>query len=78
VLADRPRVDLLHMDTGQRSATLMETLDLLRGKVVVGTHSRQIEGRFFEMLFGEGWKLEIERPAILNLIGSVGDSPGLA
>jgi hypothetical protein len=56
----------------------METLDLLRGKVVVGTHSRQIEGRFFEMLFGEGWKLEIERPAILNLIGSVGDSPGLA
>ena len=47
----------------------MGSLPLLREKVayiLIGTHSRQIEGRIFEKLRGEGWLPEIERPAILN------------
>ena len=35
--------------------------------MVIGTHSRQIEGRLFDALLGAGWRLEIERPAMINL-----------
>jgi hypothetical protein len=68
-----PRVDLLHVDIQGGEADLVAgCLDLLREKVaylLIGTHSRQIEGRLFDMLLGQGWRLEIERPAILNLHG---------
>jgi len=33
--------------------------------LVIGTHSRAIEGRLFETLGAAGWRLEMERPAIL-------------
>jgi FkbM family methyltransferase len=71
---DHPRIDLLHVDIQGGEADLVAgTLDLLRAKVaclLVGTHSRQIEGRLFEMLLGAGWRLEIERPAILAVDGA--------
>jgi hypothetical protein len=36
--------------------------------LVIGTHSRQIEGQLIGDLFGTGaWSLEIERPAILAI-----------
>ncbi|UPG71986.1 hypothetical protein MVG78_15840 [Roseomonas gilardii subsp. gilardii] len=36
--------------------------------LVLGTHSRQIEGEIFGMkLAAGGWMLEMERPAILHL-----------
>ena len=35
--------------------------------LLVGTHSRQIEGRIIETLQEAGWALEIERPAIFSL-----------
>ena len=35
--------------------------------MLIGTHSRQIEGILFDCLLKAGWKLEIERPALLNL-----------
>jgi hypothetical protein len=34
---------------------------------VIGTHSREIEGELFATLLADGWVLEIERPAILEL-----------
>ena len=35
----------------------------------IGTHSREIEGRLFSQLLERHWRLEIERPAILDLSG---------
>lgn len=67
----RPRIDLLHVDIQGGEADLVrDTLPLLRSKVaylVIGTHSRPIEGRLFETLAGGDWKLEVERPALLEL-----------
>ena len=67
----RNRVDLLHIDIQGGEADLIEgSRTLLNSKVsylVVGTHSREIEGQIFENLLKEGWLLEIERPAILSL-----------
>jgi hypothetical protein len=64
-------VDLLHMDIqGGELALVESTLPLLTEWVsymVIGTHSRQIEGRLFELLTGPDWALEVERPAICSL-----------
>jgi hypothetical protein len=66
-----PRIDLLHIDIQGGEADLIEgSLDPLREKVaylVIGTHSRQIEGQLFKRLLAQGWLLEIERPAVLDL-----------
>lgn len=62
------RVDLLHIDIQGGEADLIdECRSLLEEKVaylLVGTHSRQIEGRIMTTLLASGWQLEIERPAI--------------
>ncbi|MBD0272218.1 MAG: FkbM family methyltransferase [Acetobacteraceae bacterium] len=64
------RIDLLHVDIQGGEADLVAgTLDLLRAKVaylLVGTHSRAIEERLRDVLLRTGWRLEIERPAILG------------
>lgn len=66
-----PRIDLLHIDIqGGEVDFIQSCLDLLSEKVayiLIGTHSREIEGRLFEILLKPGWLLEIERPAILSL-----------
>jgi hypothetical protein len=66
-----PRIDLLHIDIQGGEADLIAgSLPVLREKVayiVIGTHSRAIEGRLFDTLLGAGWRLEIERPALLSL-----------
>ena len=71
VAAADARIDLLHVDIQGGEADLIATsLSVLREKVaylVVGTHSRQIEGRIIETLLGDSWVMEIERPAILAL-----------
>ena len=71
VCAPYARVDLLHMNIQGGEADLIGgALATLHAKVaylVVGTHSRGIEGRLFETLTREGWRLEIERPCILHL-----------
>jgi hypothetical protein len=67
-IGDRPQIDLIHIDIqGGETALVEESLDLLSRKVgylVIGTHSRSIEGRLMDTLLGAGWVLEIERPAI--------------
>ncbi|MEQ1890711.1 MAG: FkbM family methyltransferase, partial [Alphaproteobacteria bacterium] len=61
------RVDLLHIDIQGGEADLMEACiaDLSKkvAYTVIGTHSRQIEGRLFETMLNAGWRLEIERTA---------------
>ncbi|MGH7102618.1 MAG: hypothetical protein ACREFJ_09490 [Acetobacteraceae bacterium] len=71
LLSTCSRLDLLHMDIQGGEADLIEAcLEPLGEKVaylVIGTHSREIEGRLFARLRASGWRLEIERPAILTL-----------
>src|SRR5207302_1355842 len=67
----RPKLDLLHVDIQGGEADLIESsralLDERVAYLVIGTHSREIEGRLFAELLGGSWRLEIERPAILAL-----------
>jgi hypothetical protein len=71
VIGTRPKLDLLHIDIqGGEAALIRDCLPLLCEKVayiVIGTHSRQIEGQIMTDLLGAGWCLEVERPAILNI-----------
>jgi hypothetical protein len=65
------RLDLLHLDIQGGEADLVEAaLPFLQDHVaymMIGTHSRAIEGRLFECLTLSGWKLEIDRPATYHL-----------
>jgi FkbM family methyltransferase len=74
LVAPHARIDLLHIDIqGGETNFISGCRPLLRSRVayiLVGTHSRQIEGQILEMLLSDGWKLEIERPAIVSLAGS--------
>ena len=71
LVGHRPRLDLLHIDIQGGEADLIEAsrdvLDAHVAYLLVGTHSRQIEGRLMSCLLGTSWLLEIERPAILAL-----------
>lgn len=71
IVAPHSRIDLLHIDIQGGEADLVSAcLPTIAEKVaymVIGTHSRQIEGRLFETLLQAGWQLEIERPAFLRL-----------
>ncbi|WP_428487983.1 hypothetical protein [Rhodopila sp.] len=71
VVASHPRIDLLHVDIqGGEADLIANCLPVLRERVaylLVGTHSRQIEGRIMHMLLVAGWMLELERPAIFSL-----------
>jgi FkbM family methyltransferase len=65
------KIDLLHVDIQGGEADLIDdSLSLLNRTVaylVIGTHSRQLEGRLFQTLLAAGWQLEVERAAILGL-----------
>ena len=71
IVREYPRIDLLHVDIQGGEADLIRgCAALLKEKfayLVIGTHSRQIEGQLFDMLLKDGWLLEIERPAILGI-----------
>lgn len=71
VIGDRSRVDLIHIDIQGGEADLVSaclpTLNERVGYLVIGTHSRQIEGRLFETLESASWVPEMDRPAILDL-----------
>ena len=64
-------LDLLHIDIqGGELPYIRENIDGLSRsvkRIVIGTHSRQIEGSLMEILIADGWQLEIERPAIINV-----------
>ncbi len=70
-VAPGKQIDLLHIDIQGGEADFISgcVTELTRrvAYIVIGTHSRSIEGRLFELLLGAGWVLEMERPAILAL-----------
>ena len=68
------QLDLVHIDIqGGELKLISEGIEDFNKKVaylVIGTHSREIEGRLIEILLRNNWILEIERPAILGLENS--------
>ena len=72
-LANGKPLDLIHMDIQGGEASFVEAcigdLNKLAAYIVIGTHSRAIEGRIMELMLSTGWVLEIERPAIYAFDG---------
>jgi FkbM family methyltransferase len=70
LMADKKRVDLLHIDIqGHEEEVLRAGIDVLNAKarrVVVGTHSRTIEGHLFDLFHANGWVCESEVPCVLR------------
>jgi hypothetical protein len=68
---DGSQIDLLHIDIqGGESTLVPSSLKFLNDKVafmLIGTHSRQIEGGLFDCLIEAGWVLEVERPAVIGV-----------
>ncbi|MDE2581441.1 MAG: FkbM family methyltransferase [Rhodospirillales bacterium] len=71
LVAPHARIDLLHIDIQGGEADFivgcLPSLQRTVAYILVGTHSRQIEGRIIEALLQAGWVLEIERAAIIAL-----------
>lgn len=67
-LSDGKRVDLLHIDIQGAETDYVEgnmgDMNKLVARVLIGTHSRSIEGRLIDMFEAAGWYMEMERPAL--------------
>jgi hypothetical protein len=72
IAAAHARIDLLHIDIqGGEAAFIAGCLPVMHEKVaylLVGTHSRQLDGQVMELMLAAGWRLEIERPAMFTLL----------
>ena len=69
LIGDRPRIDLIHIDIqGHEEAVIAAGIDVLDARVrrlVIGTHSRTIEGHLFDLLHAHGWICESEVPCVI-------------
>ncbi|MEO0861157.1 MAG: class I SAM-dependent methyltransferase [Pseudomonadota bacterium] len=67
-LAGDARIDLLHIDIQGAEVDYVEAnfTDIAAqvSRVLIGTHSRAIEGRLQDIFLAQGWRLEMDRPAI--------------
>ncbi|MBO6605047.1 MULTISPECIES: FkbM family methyltransferase [Paracoccaceae] len=66
-------VDLLHIDIQGAEFDYVDgcfaDISAYVKRVLIGTHSRVIEGRLFSRFLEKGWHLEMERPAIAPPVG---------
>ena len=64
--------DLLHIDIqGAEVDFVVGNIEEMRRSVkrcLIGTHSREIDGMLFAKFLEAGWKLEVERPAIHEIV----------
>ena len=71
VIGPLGRIDLLHIDIQGGEAELVEgCLPLIKEKVaymVIGTHSKHIEARLFDIMATTEWRIEMERPAFYQV-----------
>ena len=71
ILAVQGRVDLLHVDIQGGEADLVhgsrKALNAHVGYLLIGTHSRALEGQLCEDLLAWGWRLEVERAGLVHL-----------
>ena len=69
---DRP-IDLLHIDIQGAEVDFvvgnMDQMNRYVRHVLIGTHSRVIEGALIGHLEAAGWQIEMERPAIMPVRG---------
>lgn len=67
LIVSEPRWDLVHIDVqGDEVEICRSCIDELNARVqrmVIGTHSRKIEGDLLELMWHAGWLLEHEKPA---------------
>ncbi len=67
LLKDEPLIDFIHFDIqGAEADAVAAAIGMLTAKVrymVIGTHSRVIEGKLIETLQSHGWLLENEQPS---------------
>lgn len=70
LLSDHERVDLIHMDIqGHEEDVIRSAMSALNAKarrLIIGTHSRAIEGHLLELLSAQGWICEFEQPCTLQ------------
>jgi len=70
LLDKRPLWDLIHIDVQGTEAELcaanIEALNERARYLVIGTHSRKIDGELIEIFHAAGWVLENERPATIR------------
>jgi FkbM family methyltransferase len=75
VIVENGKLDLLHIDIQGGEADLLrdsiETCNSSVGYIVIGTHSRFIEGTLEKLMFNNDWVLEVDRPAISSLENGV-------
>jgi len=73
-IGQHSRIDLLHIDIQGGEADLVEQcLPLIQEKVaymVIGTHSKHIEARLFDLMGATDWRIEMERPAFYQVIST--------
>ncbi|HTW27519.1 MAG TPA: FkbM family methyltransferase [Acetobacteraceae bacterium] len=78
LLAQRPVWDLVHIDVQGSEAELcraaLNALAARARRLVIGTHSRAIEGDLLMLLHRAGWRLENEKPCRFIFHA---DAPGL-
>jgi hypothetical protein len=72
-LSDGKIVDLLHIDIQGGETDFVESclgeINRYVRYIVIGTHSRAIEGKLMEIMLAAGWRLEMERAAIIRIDG---------
>lgn len=77
LLEQQPLWDLLHVDIqGGEFDVLKSARRELKSSVrylIIGTHSRKIEGDLLEMFLNDGWELEREKPCRFKFNSSVND-----
>ena len=71
ILSDLLRIDLLHIDIqGGEHDLIAASQYVLAEKVaylIIGTHSRVIDGDLVRILTSNGWKLEFEKPSTFRV-----------
>ena len=74
ISASAKTIDLLHIDIqGGEVEFLRSSQETLKRKVayiVVGTHSRKIDGDLIELMQSHGWRLEFEKPCTIQIDGA--------
>ena len=69
IFADEPRFDAVHFDVQGAELEILESgIDLVDQRcahLIIGTHSREIEGGIARLMMDRGWLLENERPCTL-------------
>ncbi len=71
-LSQGQRIDLLHIDIQGGEVDFVENnfdqISAHVARVLIGTHSRDIEGRLCTHFLDRGWQFEMERPALNELV----------